>query len=308
MREDINAYEDPLSFRSDTQYDYCISDFSTPSQQLTVINHRLYVVDLITGEIFNYDDIEMLVGGGILSDLFLQYSTADTAKSKQAHREYANMLGDLPSKAEYNGIKEYAEVLNKPDFTKVFALCQEVDRRNLAFIKRTDLCSILNTTPDHLSRVLKALEQRQYIKVDKAEHQKGTLKIWVNPSFIWKGDLANRWISGEMQGFPVIERKRRNNVSTFIFEETEKAMVAFNAWYTENGHKANQAYSNEWYAEISIYDNAHGEGVRLAAENPTLSRLLNPATSEGDFIRELFTPAQYQTLLRETMKKIRKIH
>jgi hypothetical protein len=30
---------------------------------------------------------------------------------------------------------------------------------------------------------------------------------------------------------------------------------------------ANQPYSNEWYAEITMYDNAHGEGVRLAAEN-----------------------------------------
>lgn len=57
-----------------------------------------------------------------------------------------------------------------------------------------------------------------------------------------------------------------------------------------------------------MYDNAHGEGVRLAAENQTLSRLLNPATSEGDFIRELFIPAQYKAYLQLFAKLTRRIH
>ncbi|WP_310608459.1 hypothetical protein [Buttiauxella brennerae] len=229
------------------------------------------------------------------------------AKSKQAHREYANKLGDKPGKAAYNGIKEFAGVLSKPDFAKVFALCQEVDRRNLAFIKRSALCKVLNTTPDHLYRVLNELERKHYIKVDKAEHEKGVLKIWVNPSFIWKGDLANRWISGELQGFPVIECKRRGSISTIIFGETEKAIVAYDAWYAEHGHKAHQPNTFEWYAEINMFDNAYGEGVRLTKENQTLNRILNPATSEANFIRELFAPAQYRAYLQNFAKLTRRI-
>ena len=111
-----------------------------------------------------------------------------------------------------------------------------------------------------------------------------------------------------MQGFPILERKRPVERSDVLDTLTAAAMVAYDAWYIEHGYKANQPHSNEWYAEITLYDNAHGEGVRLAAENPTLSRLLNPAKSESDFIRELFTPAQYQALLRETTKKTRRVH
>ena len=304
----IQAYEDGYFFRDTPQYDHPLSAFSRQSQNLTVIDNVLYVVDMESGEILHYDSIEYLLDGGIVQDLHLSYSTADTAKSRQAHREYANKLGDLPGNAVYNGIKEYADVLSKQDFTKVFALCNEVDRRNVAFIKRADLCAILNTTPDHLNRVLSGLERKHYIKVNKAEIQKGVLKVWVNPSFVWKGDLANRYLSGHMQGFPILERKRPVKRSDVLDILTGAAMVAYDAWYIEHGYKANQPYSNEWYAEITLYDNAHGEGVRLAAENQTLSRLLNPATSESDFIRELITPAQYQTLLRETTKKTRRIH
>ncbi|HBM3172874.1 hypothetical protein QK304_15585 [Klebsiella quasipneumoniae] len=304
----IQAYEDGYFFRDTPQHDHPLSAFSRPTQQLVSLDNVLYVVEVESGEILHYDSTEYLLDGGIVQDLHLSYSTADTARSKQAHREYANKLGDLPGNATYNGIKEYADVLTKPDFTKVFALCNEVDRRNLAFIKRADLCAILNTTPDHLNRVLSGLERKHYIKVDKAEHQKGVLKVWVNPSFVWKGDLANRYLSGHMQGFPILERKRPVERSDVLDTLTAAAMVAYDAWYIEHGYKANQPHSNEWYAEITLYDNAHGEGVRLAAENPTLSRLLNPAKSESDFIRELFTPAQYQALLRETTKKTRRVH
>ncbi|SCC59579.1 helix-turn-helix domain-containing protein [Kosakonia oryziphila] len=304
----IQAYEDGYFFRDTPQHDHPLSAFSRPTQQLVSLDNVLYVVEVESGEILHYDSTEYLLDGGIVQDLHLSYSTADTAKSKQAHREYANKLGDLPGNATYNGIKEYADVLTKPDFTKVFALCNEVDRRNLAFITRADLCAILNTTPDHLNRVLSGLERKKYIKVDKAEHQKGVLKVWVNPSFVWKGDLANRYLSGHMQGFPILERKRPVERSDVLDTLTAAAMVAYDAWYIEHGYKANQPHSNEWYAEITLYDNAHGEGVRLAAENPTLSRLLNPAKSESDFIRELFTPAQYQALLRETTKKTRRVH
>ncbi|MCT4708722.1 hypothetical protein MUA04_00495 [Enterobacteriaceae bacterium H11S18] len=170
------------------------------------------------------------------------------------------------------------------------------------------MCAVLNTTPDHLNRVLSGLERKKYIKVDKAEHQKGVLKLWVNPSFVWKGDLANRYLSGHLQGFPILERKRPVKRSEVLDTLTAAAMAAYDAWHIEHGYKANHPYSNEWYAEITLYDNAHGEGVRLATENPTLSRLLNPAKSESDFIRELFTPAQYQALLRETTKKTRRVH
>lgn len=290
----IQAYEDGYFFRDTPQHDHPLSAFSRPTQQLVSLDNVLYVVEVESGEILHYDSREYLLDGGIVQDLHLSYSTADTARSKQAHREYSNTLGDLPEKAAYNGIKEFADVLSKPDFTKVFALCNEVDRRNLAFITRADLCTILNTTPDHLNRVLSGLERKKYIKVDKAEHQKGVLKVWVNPSFVWKGDLANRYLSGHLQGFPILERKRPVKRSEVLDTLTAAAMAAYDVWHVEHGHKANQPYSNEWYAEITMYDSVYGEGVRLAAENQTLSRLLNPATSEVDFICELFTPAQYQ--------------
>ena len=304
----IQAYEDGYFYRDTPQHDHPLSAFSRPTQQLTVIDNVLYVVDMESGEILHYDSTEYLLDGGIVQNLHLSYSTADTAKSKQAHRDYSNKLGDLPGKAAYNGIKEFADVLSKPDFTKVFALCQEVDRRNVAFIKRANLCAIFNTTPDHLNRVLSGLERKHYIKVDKAEHEKGVLKIWVNPSFIWKGNLANRWISGHMQGFPILERKRPVKRSDMLDTLTAAVMVAYDTWHIEHGYKANQPHSNEWYAEITQYDNAHGEGVRLAAENQTLSRLLNPATSEGDFMRELFTPAQYRTHLNSLARQSRRTY
>ncbi|EPL7195460.1 hypothetical protein QCW82_001777 [Klebsiella michiganensis] len=306
----IQAYEDGYFFRDTLQHhDHRpLSEFSRQSQQLVSLDNVLYVVEVDSGEILHYDSTEYLLDGGIVQDLHLSYSTADTAKSKQAHRDYSNKLGDKPGNAAYNGIKEFADVLSKPDFSKVFSLCNEVDRRNLIFIKRKALCEVLETTPDHLSRVLKGLERKNYIKVDKAEHQKGTLKIWVNPSFIWKGDLANRYLAGHMQGFPILERKRPVKRSDVLDTLTAAAMAAYDDWYAEHGYKANQPYSNEWYAEITMYDNAHGEGVRLAAENQTLSRLLNPATSEGDFIRELFIPAQYKAYLQLFAKLTRRIH
>ena len=305
----IQAYEDGYFYRDTLHHDHRpLSDFSTPTQILVSLDNVLYVVIEEDGEIINYDSIEYLLDGGIVQNLHQNYSTADTAKSKEAHREYANKLGDLPGNAACSGIKDFADVLSKPDFTKVFALCQEVDRRNVAFIKRADLCAILNTTPDHLNRVLSALERKHYIKVDKAEHQKGVLKLWVNPSFVWKGDLANRYLSGHMQGFPILERKRPVKRSDVLDTLTTGAMAAYDAWHIEHGHKANQPYSNEWYAEITLYDNASGEGVRLAAENPTLGRLLNPATSEGDFIDELFTTAQYQTHLKSFTRLSRRTH
>lgn len=305
----IQAYEDGYFYRDTPNHDHRpLSDFSTPTQILVSLDNVLYVVIEEDGEIINYDSTEYLLDGGIIQNLHLSYSTADTAKSKQAHREYANTLGDFPRHAAFNGIKDFADVLNKPDFTKVFALCQEVDRRNVAFIKRADLCAILNTTPDHLNRVLSGLERKHFIKVDKAEHQKGVLKVWVNPSFVWKGDLANRYLSGHMQGFPILERKRPVKRSEVLYTLTAAAMGAYDAWYIENGYKANQPYSNEWYAEITLYDNAQGEGVRLAAENQTLNRLLNPATCEADFICELFTTAQYREYLQTFAKKVRRIH
>ena len=304
----IQAYEDGYFFRDTPQHDHPLSAFSRPTQQLVSLDNVLYVVEVESGEILHYDSREYLLDGGIVQDRHLSYSTADTARSKQAHREYSNTLGDLPEKAAYNGIKEFADVLSKPDFTKVFALCNEVDRRNLAFITRADLCTILNTTPDHLNRVLSGLERKKYIKVDKAEHQKGVLKVWVNPSFVWKGDLANRYLSGHLQGFPILERKRPVKRSEVLDTLTAAAMAAYDVWHVEHGHKANQPYSNEWYAEITMYDSVYGEGVRLAAENQTLSRLLNPATSEVDFICELFTPAQYQAYLQMFAKLTRRIH
>ena len=304
----IQAYEDGYFFRDTPQHDHPLSAFSRPTQQLVSLDNVLYVVEVESGEILHYDSREYLLDGGIVQDLHLSYSTADTARSKQAHREYSNTLGDLPEKAAYNGIKEFADVLSKPDFTKVFALCNEVDRRNLAFITRADLCTILNTTPDHLNRVLSGLERKKYIKVDKAEHQKGVLKVWVNPSFVWKGDLANRYLSGHLQGFPILERKRPVKRSEVLDTLAAAAMAAYDVWHVEHGHKANQPYSNEWYAEITMYDSVYGEGVRLAAENQTLSRLLNPATSEVDFICELFTPAQYQAYLQMFAKLTRRIH
>ncbi|MBZ7146270.1 helix-turn-helix domain-containing protein [Klebsiella michiganensis] len=304
----IQAYEDGYFFRDTPPHDHPLSAFSRPTQQLVSLDNVLYVVEVESGEILHYDSREYLLDGGIVQDLHLSYSTADTARSKQAHREYSNTLGDLPGKAAYNGIKEFADVLSKPDFTKVFALCNEVDRRNLAFITRADLCAILNTTPDHLNRVLSGLERKKYIKVDKAEHQKGVLKVWVNPSFVWKGDLANRYLSGHLQGFPILERKRPVKRSEVLVTLTATAMAAYDVWHVEHGQKANQPYSNEWYAEITMYDSVYGEGVRLAAENQTLSRLLNPATSEADFICELFTPAQYQAYLQMFAKLTRRIH
>lgn len=304
----IQAYEDGYFFRDTLQHDHPLSAFSRPTQQLVSLDNVLYVVEVESGEILHYDSREYLLDGGIVQDLHLSYSTADTAKSKQAHREYANKLGDLPGKAAYNGIKDFADVLSKPDFTKVFALCQEVDRRNVVFIKRVDLCVILNTTPDHLNRVLSALERKHYIKVDKAEHQKGVLKLWVNPSFVWKGDSANRYLSGHMQGFPILERKRPTKRSDVLDKLTAAAMVAYDAWHIKHGYKANQPYSNEWYAEIMLYENIHGEGVRRAEENQTLNKLLNPATFEGDFIYELFTTTQYREYLQTLARQVRRLH
>jgi len=304
----VQAYEDGYFYRDTPQHDHRpLSEFSRPTQTLVSLDNVLYVVKVESGEILHYDSTEYLLDGGIVRDLHVSYSTADTAKSKQAHREYSNQLGDLPANATYYGIKEFADVLSKPDFTKVFSLCKEVDRRNVVFIKRADLCAILNTTPDHLNRVLSGLERKHYIKVDKAEHQKGTLKIWVNPSFVWKGDLANRYLSGHMQGFPILERKRPVKRSDVLDTLTAVAMAAYEVWHIEHGHKANQPHSNEWYAEITLYDNAYGEGVRLAAENQTLNRLLNSITSEGDFICELFTPEQYREHLQTFAKQVRKI-
>ncbi len=57
-----------------------------------------------------------------------------------------------------------------------------------------------------------------------------------------------------------------------------------------------------------MYENAYGEGVRLAAENKTLNKLLNPATSEGDFVYELFTTAQYREYLQTLAKQVRRLH
>lgn len=305
----IQAYEDGYFYRDIPHHDHRpLSAFSRPSQQLTVIDNVLYVVEVESGEILHYDSTEYLLDGGIVQDLHLSYSTADTAKSKQAHREYSNKLGDLPVKAAYNGIKEFADVLSKPDFTKVFALCNEVDRRNLAFLTRAELCAILNTTPDHLNRVLSGLERKKYIKVDKAEHQKGVLKVWVNPSFVWKGDLANRYLSGHLQGFPILERKRPVKRSEVLDTLTATAMAAYDVWHVEHGHKANQPYSNEWYAEITLYDNAYGEGVRLANEHQVLNKILNPAVSETDFMREFFTPSQYRTHLNSLARLSRRTY
>lgn len=129
-----------------------------------------------SGKIHRFGGTEYLLDGGIVRVLHLRSSTADAVKSKQAYCEYAKTLGGLPGNTPYNGIKEYIDVLTKPDVKKVFALCNEVDRRNLAFIKRAVLCVILSTTPDHLIRVLSCLERKYYINIDKVEHQKGTLK------------------------------------------------------------------------------------------------------------------------------------
>jgi len=117
----IQAYEDGYFYRDTPQHDHPLSAFSRQSQQLTLIDNVLYVVDVDSGEIHHYGDTEYLLDGGIVQVLHLSYSTADTAKSKQAHREYANKLGDLLGNAAYNGSKEYADVLTKPDFKKVFA-------------------------------------------------------------------------------------------------------------------------------------------------------------------------------------------
>jgi hypothetical protein len=62
---------------------------------------------------------------------------------------------------------------------------------------------------------------------------------------------------------------------------TAAAMAAYDDWYAEHGYKANQPYSNEWYAEITMYDNAHGEGVRLAAEKSDIEQVVEPGNVRG---------------------------
>ena len=173
LDSDYTTNEKFLS-RYEPSQQHPLSDFSNTNEQLTVINGYLYRVDKESGEIHHYGDDwqEYVVGGDIVNHIFLQYSIADTAKSKQAHREYSNELGDKSTNAAHNGIKEYAHILNKRDFEKLFILCNEVDRRNLVFIKRKKLCDILNTSYDHLKRVLNLLEEKQYIKVDKQSMKK----------------------------------------------------------------------------------------------------------------------------------------
>lgn len=300
LDSDYTTNEKFLS-RYEPSQQHPLSDFSNTNEQLTVINGYLYRVDKESGEIHHYGDDwqEYVVGGDIVNHIFLQYSIADTAKSKQAHREYSNELGDKSTNAAHNGIKEYAHILNKRDFEKLFILCNEVDRRNLVFIKRKKLCDILNTSYDHLKRVLNLLEEKQYIKVDKAEHEKDTFKIWVNPSFIWKGDYSNRWLSAYMQGFDILPRIKQRKESVSIFAITEKALNDYDVWYVEHGHYAPSPLSRDWYEEIQRYDNAYGESQRKAKETyDKKMAILNSAISENAFIEACLGVEQYRKILK----------
>jgi len=305
---------DPLLVSS-TGKDFDISEFSNPNYQFTTIDDRLYLFDVESGEILSYTDkngnyySECDVSGyPSYEQSYLDLRSADDSASKARHRDISNMLGDKPSYAVYNGFARYADTLIKRDFAKLVTLCKEVDRRNVAFIDRAYLCEILETSDKNLNRILNGLEEKKFIRVCHAEHQKSTLKILINPCFIWKGYYLNRIPSMVSQDFKEIEIKKGKTTEPFIYDLLKENLAAFEEWKkTESGSNQPAFGSYDFWLDVQKFDNTHGESQRIAKERrgAIFSMLNTAAMSDLELCEKMFGATGYQKLLKQ-FKKARK--
>lgn len=305
---------DPLLVTS-TGKAFDLSEFSTPNYLFTNIDNRLYLFDVESGEILNYTDkdgnyyFECDVSGyPSYEQSYLDLRSADDSASKARHRDISNMLGDKPSYAVYNGFARYADTLNKRDFAKLVTMCKEVDRRNVAFIDRGYLCEALETSDKNLNRVLNGLEEKYYIRVCHAEHQERTLKILINPCFIWKGYYLNRCPSMVGQGFNAIKLKKQKSTEPFVCESLSADLLAFEEWKkTEAGINQPTFGSYDFWLDVQKFDNTHGESQRIAKERrgAIFSMLNTAAMSDLELCEKMFGASGYQKLLKQ-FKKVRK--
>lgn len=305
---------DPLLVSS-TGKDFDLSEFSNPNYLFTIIDNLLYLFDVETGEILNYTDkhgncyVECDVSGyPSYEQSYLDLRSADDSASKARHRDISNMLGDKPSYAVYNGFARYADTLNKRDFAKLVTLCKEVDRRNVAFIDRGYLCEALETSDKNLNRILNGLEEKDYIRVCHAEHQKSTLKILINPCFIWRGYAMNRYPSMVNSGFEVISIKQPKTTQSFICDQLDKDLAAFEDWkLTEAAKKEPTFGSYDFWLDVQKFENTHGESQRIAKERrgAIFSMLNTAAISDLELCEKMFGATGYQKLLKQ-FKKARK--
>ncbi|CAH0148530.1 hypothetical protein SRABI13_00466 [Erwinia aphidicola] len=305
---------DPILVRSSGK-DFELSEFSSPNYLFTTIDNLLYLFDVRTGEILNYIDkhgnyyVECDVSGyPSYEQSYLDLRSADDSVSKARHRDVSNMLGDKASYAVYNGFARYADTLSKRDFAKLVILCKEVDRRNVAFIDREILCEILETSDKNLNRILNGLEEKKFIRVCHAEHQKSTLKILINPCFIWKGYYLNRIPSMLSQDFEEIEIKKGKTTEPFIYDLLKENLAAFEEWKkTEAGRNAPTFGSSDFWYDVQKFDNTHGESQRIAKERrgAIFSMLNTAAMSDLELCEKMFGATGYQKLLKQ-FKKARK--
>lgn len=292
-----------------------LSEFSNPNYLFTTIDNLLYLFDVETGEILNYTDkhgnyyVECDVSGyPSYEQSYLDLRSADDSASKARHRDISNMLGDKPSYAVYNGFARYADTLKKRDFAKLVTLCKEVDRRNVAFIDREYLCEELDTSDKNLNRVLNGLEEKDYIRVCHAEHQERTLKILINPCFIWKGYAMNRYPSMVNTGFNLVEIKQPRTTQSFICGRLADDLAAFEEWKkTEAGINQPTFGSYDFWLDFQSFDNTHGESQRISKERRAeiFSMLNTAAMTDLELCEKMFGATGYQKLLKQ-FKKARK--
>ncbi|WP_312158406.1 helix-turn-helix domain-containing protein [Pantoea piersonii] len=244
------------------------------------INGLLYTLNNQTGELYNYGlEDETIDGVPSYEESYQQLRKADEAPSKSCHRDIANLLGDKPSYAPYNGLARYANELTKRDFKKLVALCGRVDRRNLVFIKRDELCNLLETSPDHLNRVLNDLKGKGYIQVKPVEHDKAALKILINPCFIWKGYVKNRGPSMVAQGFKTIVLGASKKIDITKNYPLADDLKRFEDWkLTEEAKKAPLLGSLDFREESKWLPLERSEAKAIAKRRRAeFLSLLNPA-------------------------------
>lgn len=169
------------------------------TQEVTTKNKGDSLVNLIeflrtTPHVTEENTLISLKTGEILAEYnyvpynhsFITYPlTPETAKSYDQLRDICKELGE---KGNYSAILNLEHINSKPIRIHLFRLINLVRYRNILIMPKNTLALELGVLPSNLSRTLKRLETKGYLRISKDRTMnREDIKILLNPAYVWRG-------------------------------------------------------------------------------------------------------------------------
>lgn len=128
----------------------------------------------------------------------------DNAKSSEDLKDICSELGEKSNWSMTLGVSSVKDQ-DQQSYVYLLKMARLVLFRNILIQRKSKLADLLGIRPDHLSRTLKRMESKGYLRISTDKmFDRRDIKVLVNPAILWRGNhhlrslKINSWYSSSM--------------------------------------------------------------------------------------------------------------